>query len=315
LVGCALEFNISAQSTLTAGDIAFVAINSDGSDDQFSFLLLNHVSSGTEINFTDNGWTAGGSFNALYPESHFNWMATSDLEAGTVVHITTYNGNALPVASNGVITGEMMTVSVAGDQLLAYQGDKLNPVFIAVISFNQNNDTAPGLNFDEDSQTNATTALPNGLQMGESAVHIYHPDDLSEQDNARYNCSVTEGTPQELLQALCNKDNWQTDNETPFEVDPFPCTFVVDVPTDIDTDLTLTYDVRVNVLSDKIVLEFGNDRACEVKLYNVNGVLTDSFRKSQGVIQSELQSSGLAKGMYLLAIVYDDKTITRKVIL
>ncbi len=54
-------FNLSAQTILNAGDIAIVGINTDNPDD-FAFVLLTDIESGTVINFTDNGWLAAGGF-------------------------------------------------------------------------------------------------------------------------------------------------------------------------------------------------------------------------------------------------------------
>ncbi len=310
-----LVFNLKAQHTLKKGDIAFVAINSDESDDVFSFLLLADVMAGTEIHFTDNGWTAAGSFNTIYPESHFTWQATADLKAGTLVHVTTYNGNAVATASQGSVTGEKMTVSVAGDQILAYQGDKLNPVFIAAISFNQNKPTEPASNFDGDSFSNSTTALPTGLDIGQSAVHVYHPDNFSEQDNARFNCSVTAGTKAELLQALCDKNNWTTDNETPFQVDPFPCNFEVSLPTAIGSEEVDGDDFRIFVKERHVVISLANSEASELKLFNAGGVMVKSLRKPQGVREAEMATDNLPKGLYILTLSIDQQMVSRKVIL
>ncbi len=174
-----------AQTKLANGDIAFIAINSDGDTDDFSFVLLKNIESETSINFTDNGWTAAGEFNPVYTESHITWTSSSKMKAGSVIQIKTYNGNEMASSPDGKIIGDMMTVSVAGDQILAYQGDKAKPRFIAAISFNQNIITEPGDNFDGDSDTNSTTAMPPGLTKGLNAIHIYTTGRLFlERDNS-----------------------------------------------------------------------------------------------------------------------------------
>lgn len=49
-----LALGARAQTTLVAGDIAIVGYNSDDpTNDDFSFILLKDISSGTTINFTD----------------------------------------------------------------------------------------------------------------------------------------------------------------------------------------------------------------------------------------------------------------------
>ncbi|MDX1956395.1 MAG: hypothetical protein SFU20_12765 [Chitinophagaceae bacterium] len=61
LLGFHLTAN--AQTTLAAGDIAFTGYNADdntvngpSSNDDFSFILLKNITSGTSIYFTDFGW-------------------------------------------------------------------------------------------------------------------------------------------------------------------------------------------------------------------------------------------------------------------
>ena len=77
------------QTTLSEGDIAITGVNSD-TPDEFSFVLLRDISSGTIINFTDKGWLANGGWrlnttgnNVL--EGILTWTATTDLPCGTVI--------------------------------------------------------------------------------------------------------------------------------------------------------------------------------------------------------------------------------------
>jgi hypothetical protein len=90
-----IPFIVKSQSP---GDIAFTALNADGGDD-FSFVALNEISSGTVIYFTDNEWT-GSAFNNLN-EGRLSWTATSTVDAGTVVLITdpTSNGRSANVGT------------------------------------------------------------------------------------------------------------------------------------------------------------------------------------------------------------------------
>ena len=209
-----------SQSTLIAGDIAFVGINSDGTTDDFDFVLLSDISAGTIINFTDCGWNHGTGFNTVDEETHCQWTATTELAAGTIVHVVTNNGNDPISSSVGSFSNDMMLISIAGDQILAYQGTKENPVFIAAISFNQNNVLEPADDFDGESISNATTALPTGLTMGLNAVHVYNPTAYVEQDNSVYDGNLLQGSKFELLKAINNRTKWNTDDSTPFDLSP-----------------------------------------------------------------------------------------------
>ncbi len=312
LTWCLMAVNAKSQSALVAGDIAFIGINSDGSEDHFSFVLLRDFESGTEIKFTDNGWTSAGSFNSEYPESHITWTANSDLMAGSIEYVTTYNGNQLATSTLGTITGEKMTISVAGDQVLAYQGNKSDPVFIAALSFNYNNATM-GEEFDGESTSNSTTALPDGLTLGSNAIHTFHQDQLIEMDNGMYNCVQTDGDKESLLAAICDVNNWQVDNDEAFDL--VNCTFNVSVPTGIEFKDGKARNEKITLGSNVITIRFSSDEKCQVELYNARGVLVRNYSKIDGEFQAEISTAQLSKGLYLLYFVYNDERVVKKIIL
>lgn len=220
-------YSLRAQTVLWPGDIAFSGVNTDGNQDQFAFVVLEPLAAGTVVNFTDNGWNHGTGFNSTDTESHIVWTTTSAVAAGTVVVITTYNGTAVPTASTGTVAGDKMLLSIAGDQILAYQGSKAAPQFIAAIDFNQNSIAQPTSDFDGVSNSNATTALPDELSTGLSAVHIYAPTTFAEQDNSRYAGALTSGTKLSLMKALNQRSNWEMDDQTVYTLSPFPKSFSV----------------------------------------------------------------------------------------
>jgi len=296
--------NISlGQTVLDPGDIAFIAINSDGDTDDFSFVLLEEIENGTDIHFTDNGWTSGGGFNMIYPESHFTWTATEDITEGSVIRIETNNGNSLPVSSMGIIDGERMTISIAGDQILAYQGTKENPAFIAAISFNQNNLIQPGILFDGDSYSNSTTSMPAELSIGFSAIHIYHPDNFTEQDNSRYNCTVTEGTRNELLNAINNLDNWLIDNTTPFDIDPFPCEFTISISTAVQPTTEKEFVVFPSPAKSHLNIFFKSEHDAYLLLYNNVGILINQTLLVSETTKHTINISHLPKGLYFVRVL------------
>jgi hypothetical protein len=53
-----------AQTALSAGDLAFIGIQVNGSTDNFSFVSFKDLSAGTVVYFTDNGWTGTGFRNS-----------------------------------------------------------------------------------------------------------------------------------------------------------------------------------------------------------------------------------------------------------
>ncbi|MGQ1785640.1 MULTISPECIES: T9SS type A sorting domain-containing protein [unclassified Saccharicrinis] len=303
------------QTILEEGDIAFIAINSDGSTDDFSFVLLNNVVTDTKINFTDNGWTATGEFNSEYPESHFTWTASSEVLAGEVIRVKTYNGVQLPEASNGVITGDKMTLSVAGDQILAYQGEKSNPRFIAGINYNQNWIDKPQDSFDEHSYSNSTSDLPPNLTIGVDAVHVYHGFSFVENDNAMYTCAKTMGTKEELLVVINNVENWDTDNSTPFAQDPFPCSFTVDEPT--VAELISIEDMGIYPLpaSTDLTLKVITNTDLQGFIYNSTGMQVKQFIYPAYRGDYRINIADLPNGMYILKLQNPRSDLSKKLII
>lgn len=302
-----------AQTVLVGGDIAFIAINSDGEMDDFSFVLLKDIENGTSINFTDNGWTAAGEFNPVYTESHITWTSSSEFKAGKVIQIKTYNGNQPASSNDGNIIGDEMTVSVAGDQILAYQGDKAKPRFIAAISFNQNMNTEPGDNFDGDSDTNSTTAMPPGLTSGLNAIHIYLPEKFLERDNSIYNCTLISGEKDELLLAINNVNNWLFDDDEPFEQYPFPCEFNVDVPTNIKEPEKAKYKVFPNPASNFIHIVAESPHDSHITVINTAGGISDQFVYPANATEQTYNIHHLPAGIYYLKIRIDDNESTTKI--
>ena len=109
---------VQAATTLLAGDLAIIGMNSDDPD-EFAFVLLQDITSDTVIKFTDNGWLASGSFRT--GEGFKIWTATTDLPAGTVITLT------------GTDVSPML-FSTSGDQILTYTGDDATPSFVYAIN-------------------------------------------------------------------------------------------------------------------------------------------------------------------------------------
>ncbi|MGZ9100231.1 MAG: Calx-beta domain-containing protein, partial [Brevundimonas sp.] len=167
-------------TTLAAGDIAIIGANGDDPD-SFGFVALTDIEAGTQITFTDNGWT-GSAFRT--GEGVFVYTFPAGVPAGTVINI-------------GAVTG--MSFAAAGDSIIAYQGTASAPVFLYALDFADGNTTFSG----SASNTN-TSAVPTGLVLGQTAVAVG-------QDNVSYN-GPTSGTRDELLAAIGNPANWTGDD-------------------------------------------------------------------------------------------------------
>lgn len=181
------------QSILSPGEIAITGFNSDNPD-QFTFVLLTDILSGTQIIFSDEGWLASGGFRGT-GEGEITWTAATDMTCGSEITIT---DNSPFSATVGSVTDDAnFAFSVAGDQILAFQGSVASPTFIFAINFD-------GAGW-SDATTPNTSALPTGLTDAVNAV------DVGETDNGNYNCSVV--TNQVLILAgITTSSNWNTSN-------------------------------------------------------------------------------------------------------
>lgn len=230
--------------TLAVGDIAIVRMNEDSPSDGFSFVTFVPISSGTILYFTEEGWFGSPSWNGN-SESHLKYTApTGGLSAGNVVHIDeNVDGTTFTISGSGGTVVYAWSTSgfnlSGGDQILAYQTSEsskpASPNFIAGLTMNDGNsvsepnDPATGWTSSSASSTNGVNVsrLPNGLTNGTNCISVF-PDYtvLTEKDNARYNCTLTNGTKTALLAAINNHDNWLYDDATNYATSSV-CSFTV----------------------------------------------------------------------------------------
>ena len=113
-------FNVTSNpTTLSAGDIAVIAVQSNSTTDKFSFVLLRDITTGTVINFTDNGYTSSPASGATN-EGFVTYTAPSALCAGTV--LSWQSGQT----GSGWSTSGSLNLAQAGDQLFAFAGSTSN---------------------------------------------------------------------------------------------------------------------------------------------------------------------------------------------
>lgn len=169
---------------LSPGDLAIVGMNMTDPN-EFSFVALVDIPAGTEIRFTDNGWTSEGVFRE--EEDVMVYTAPVDLNRGTVVVV------------NGTV-GLVPRLATAGDQLFAYQlASDGSTRFIHGIN------NTPGDGWQEDAVTDHDTTLPTQLISGFTAVSLPHCR------NVVYT-GVAVGRQAELLIWIGNPAGWTCQN-------------------------------------------------------------------------------------------------------
>jgi hypothetical protein len=194
---------INSQS---AGDIAFIAYNGDGNDD-FAFVVLSEISSGTVIYFTDNEWT-GSAFNDTN-EGRVEWTATSTVDAGTVVVITDVNGSESANVGNVSEIGNL-NLGASDDCLWALNAAPATsygsaPTFYGVIC----NDIA-----------NGDTVTGTGLTLGTNGINFDNDRDGFLYTGSRSN----QASFSAYLSQIYNSSNWQQETSNGENILPISTT-------------------------------------------------------------------------------------------
>ncbi len=182
---CAGTTLVNAQTTLSAGDIAIVGYDMDDAD-LVKFVALVDISVGTQIKFTDNGWTG----TALTTnEGTDTWTASTSYPKGSVITVNAVN----------------MLLSTSGDQVFAYQGAAGSPVFIFGLSTKS---------WVTGNINGSTSRRPSALTNGSTALAF-----STERDNGKYNVVTNSGDKPALLTAIATAANWAT---TDTRISTFP---------------------------------------------------------------------------------------------
>ncbi|WP_191861095.1 lamin tail domain-containing protein, partial [Hanstruepera ponticola] len=200
-----LTINGYTQTNLSAGDIAFLGSNTDGAtnlDDSFAFVLLKDIDAATTIIFTDRGWNDSTNSFFSYPgDGEMTWTSGIARSKGDIITLDLSGLNPVSTA-----------YSYIGDQLFAIQGSISTPIFIAGLQFNNVASGGDDANWDGAAIDNATSALPDDLITGNTAVRLINISNL-EQDNWQFSCNLAganpiEGTPEQIRAILHNRNNW-----------------------------------------------------------------------------------------------------------
>ena len=241
---------------LSPGDLAIVGMNMDDPN-EISFVALVDIRAGTELRFTNNGWTATGEFRS--EEDTMIWTATQDILRGRVVVL---NG------TDGRVPG----LAAAGDQLFAYQvaGD-------GTIRFIHGVNNTPAGGWQDDASTDQETTLPAQLLDSFTAVSLPHCD------NVIYT-GISNGRQAELLIHIANPAGWLCNNDAHFKLGshPFSVTGVLNslpsftsaLPdTTIRVGQTLDFRYQASDPEGQVILYSGQTLPAGAVIASTNGVV------------------------------------------
>lgn len=219
----------ATSQVIAKGDIAFTGYNSayNGTGtpaNYFSFIVLRPggLVAGTVINFTDNGWNSVTNAFGGSGEGIITWTSPALAQLTEVTLKVVSAGTSMEITSAGSATvSGAFQLSIAGDQVLAYQGTFAAPTFITGIHANSEitsgaNQPSDNANWDRIATggwtyTQSRSSIPPGLTGGtDAAMIVVNPGTSgAEKDNGKFNCSYGATASAALLRtALCDPAKW-----------------------------------------------------------------------------------------------------------
>jgi hypothetical protein len=238
LGGCASPINSNAatltvsgtaQTTLAAGDIAIVGLNTgdDGvngliQDDEILFVLLKDIVAGTEISFSDIAWNSSTqSFltGTNCSTGIVKWIAPSNMTCGSQIKIKSKYlleaniGVVLPMASGG--SGVYVSMAAA-DFVFGFQGTTVSPTLL--YAFHTNAWAATNT-----ACLGGSSALPTALSA--AGLNAALARGASGWTSANYNCANVNNAPSQLRASIASATNWATSTSAiSFPICTFACT-------------------------------------------------------------------------------------------
>lgn len=164
------SLSVFSQTSLSAGDIAFLSVNSD-EPKNFAFIILTDIDSGTVINFTDDAWVSD-SVEFRKAEGSTTFKANDNYPKGTTFTFPGFSDSIFTKNPNFLLSG-------TGDNLIAYQITEMqNYVFLYGIGWAET--VAGNWTFSDAKKTN-TSDIPPGLSVENNTI-LY----LGSKDNYQF---------------------------------------------------------------------------------------------------------------------------------
>ncbi|OQY46822.1 MAG: hypothetical protein B6242_06680, partial [Anaerolineaceae bacterium 4572_78] len=224
-----------AQTPLSAGDIVIIGVDTD--NENFHFVPLVDLDTGTEIIFTDSGWNET-SVQFRGGEGAVKYTAPSNIPAGMITSWIT-NSTDFTSANDDNVGTNGMDLSASGDQVLAFQGSSSSPTFIFAV---QTNSTEWQIG---DVASSNESALPLGLTNGGNAAAVGLGTGAGDEyDNAWYSGVITSGLSTDILAAVADNSNWTGDNAN---YSPYTTDFIVSASDTINLSFSKTASPDTNV--------------------------------------------------------------------
>ena len=231
------------QTTLSPGDLIILAINGDNDATNsygrgFSFMPLVNLEAGTEIFFTDNGWSDNeGKFivDTGISDKFVKYTAPGAITAGTVIRDDSYAnaGFAFHFSYTSATDDQGYFGGLGGlsqsDEMLIFQGSIAAPNFIFAMTYVSTNITPTGWGVNVPlSGTDgggAGSAVPGTgnatvTDLVDGVTALAFKCAASTNDNSAYVGATTPATKAEWLARVGNFANWTHNDAVPIPTPP-----------------------------------------------------------------------------------------------
>ncbi len=199
----------AAGTVLAPGDIAFTGYITNGTPDSFSFITLVPLGAGTEIYFTDNGWTGSNFFGITETNADVERLTrltvNNSITPGTIIRSNDVSINFTwtitgPIGVNGIY--QELGLGMNADQITAVQStNSTNPLFSGFTALAQIDYTGA---FEPAINNNTGDILPGLSQAAGTAVLFNNQGSY-----AAFNLNtLPNGTAAQWRTAIANPANW-----------------------------------------------------------------------------------------------------------
>ena len=220
-----------AGTSLVAGDVAIVELNSNDETEGFEFVLLTPISAGTTIGFTgaslNSNGTTGYAGDPQFNPVTLTWTSTAAMTAGSVVSISAGSDFLINTPSTGTVSGEI-SQNQQGYRITAFQGtlgsgatylhtaafngvDQAGNVTPPDHPYNTTDTSHPFWNIASTTQTSVASQLPTSLSS-EVAFSYTNSTDTTEANDTPaqggYYSGPTSGTKAQLIADINNSADW-----------------------------------------------------------------------------------------------------------
>ena len=201
---------LAVGTTLARGDIAFTGYITNGAPDSFSFITLVPLGAGTEIYFTDTGWTGTNFFEVtdINPDGERIILLTvnNPIMPGTIIR-----SNDASLDFSWTMTGTIgmgggsyseLALGAQGDQITAVQStNSANPLLSGFTGLAQIDYTGAF----EPAVSNGTGDIVPGLSQAAGTAALFN----NQGSYAAFNLNtLANGTPAQWRTAIANPTNW-----------------------------------------------------------------------------------------------------------